>query len=362
MKNLFLHEFHQKHNANFEEIASWQLPADYGSKEDELKAAHHSVALADRSFLCKLKMKGKDSIDLLNRITTNDMSKLLMGSMCDTVFTSPKGRIVDFCRVLPVEDEYLIISSYPQCDHLLEWIDRFVILEDVTVENVSDRYVWLSAVGPRSHHFLNHLGVPEVSEREDQFWAGYDSIHFPVMAQRRMFTRAFDMCLTTDEAEQLMPWIDRGLNEEKGQWLGANAFEIVRVESGMPGYNSELSEDYNPHEARLIDAVSFTKGCYTGQEVIARLDTFDKVQKHLMLLEFEAASDFSQTLPSKIYYEDEKIGILTSLSYHPIKGKYIGMGYIRKMYTAAPGKINAEVATGDRRLKATVKFPPNIQR
>jgi glycine cleavage system aminomethyltransferase T len=143
MKRLFLHEIHEKAGANFINIRDKHIPADYGDVHAELDAITKNVALLDRSYLGKVAVIGQDALDLLNRVSTNDLQQLAVGTMCDTVFASPKGRLIDFCRVINSGDDLILVGSFFDVNHLIDWINRFIILEDVQVKDVSDEYSWL---------------------------------------------------------------------------------------------------------------------------------------------------------------------------------------------------------------------------
>jgi folate-binding protein YgfZ len=112
--------------------------------------------------------------------------------------------------------------------------------------------------------------------------------------------------------------------------VGEDAYEKFRIEKGIPAVPNEINDIYNPYEAGLINEVSFTKGCYIGQEVIARLETYDKVQKILSGVIFE-----TQDVPSVsllIIDGKNEVGKITSVAYSPLYKKAIGLTYLKKEY------------------------------
>jgi len=356
MKNLFLHKYHLEYGAEFKNVEDYSIPLDYGNEVDEINAANNTLALLDRSYLGKIFIKGKDSLDLLNRISTNDLQYLAIGTVCDTIFVTPKGRLIDYCRIINIgEDQYILICSFIKTNHLLDWINRFIILEDVEISDVSDEYVWLTLLGPQSKLFLNKYSKSEISEEDEAIWLEYESLQFPAFKNTNFISPAYNFCFSKDEAQNIFPNFIDSLHGLHGNLIGDCAFQIIRVESGMPDWGTEITEDYNPHEARLIKAVSFTKGCYTGQEVIARLDTYDKVQKYLMIIDiFEK---INQEVPIELYIEDDLVGNITSYIYNPITENYIGLGYIKKMFTI-DNDIYVELATKNKRVPAKLRKPP----
>ena len=357
MHKLPLNDFHESMNARFIDVRGWHIPAVYDNVLKELDAVQNKVALLDRSYLCKLKLIGKDATDLINRISTNDMTLLAMGSMVDTVFCTPKGRIIDYCRALFYEDQFMLISSYIECTHLVDWINRFIILEDVVIEDVSTEYLWLTLIGPDSRAFVQDLCGSEVNDRDETIWIKKENSVFPALLNNNFKQPAYNFLLPNKPGIEIFRWLTEQLRGYGGSLIGDHAFQIARVESGMPEWGSELTEKYNPHEARLIHAVSFTKGCYTGQEIIARLDTYDKVQKYLMIV------DLSEQLfaepPFDVFYDDENIGTLTSYAYNPLSKNSIGLAYIKKHYCVADFDIDIEVNVKGHLTRAKLRIPPN---
>ncbi len=358
MKKLVLHDFHKSCGANFITVKNHTIPGDYGKLPQELSFVKKKVALLDRSYLGKVSIKGADGLDLINRISTNDMSQLIMGSVCDTVFTTPKGRIIDYCRVMRYENELIMISSYIDCHHIIDWVNRFVILEDVQPVDVSDQYLWLTLIGPESTRFVRGIcGQTSLEENDEHVWLEKDGVHFAALLNRNFMYPSYNFCLPVKGSTEIVSWLKGEVEKYGGGIIGDKAFQVVRVESGMPDWGTELTEDYNPHEARLLNAVSFTKGCYTGQEVIARLDTYEKVQKYLMIIDL--SETISQKPPLNIYHDDEQIGKLTSYIYDPISVRSVGLGYIKKMYTVADFNTQVKVDLGGRKIRANLRIPPD---
>jgi len=355
MKNLFLHEVHEKAGANFIEIRDQYIPADYGDVRTELDLAQNNVALLDRSYLGKIAVKGQDALDLLNRVSTNDLQYLAVGTMCDTVFASPKGRLIDYCRVINSGEELILIGSFFHVNHLIEWINRFIILEDVEVSDVSSDYSWLTLIGPHSKVFLGQLTNSILTDNEEAIWLNINDKNFPVLKNINFKYPAFNFLFKNTDAWSILPKLLDHLDSFKGQLIGNSSYQIIRVESGMPDWGTEITQDYNPHEARLTQAISFTKGCYTGQEVIARLDTYEKVQKYLMIVEL--SEKLSQMPPFEVYIDEEQVGHLTSYTYNPISEKSVGLAYIKKMYTTE-NDLYVEVHTENSKIPAKLRIPP----
>jgi folate-binding protein YgfZ len=355
MKKMFLHDLHQNAGANFIEIQNCQIPADYGNVVGELSIINKNIALLDRSYLGKISMCGNDGLDLLNRVSTNDLQYLAVGTVVDTIFVTPKGRLIDYCRLINTGEDYILIGSFFKANHLIDWINRFIILEDAYVSDVSDIYLWLTLLGPHAKTFIGHFTEKPISDQDDTVWLTIDSVIFPAIKNNNFRVPAYNFFLGTQNAQKVINQIHSYLKECGGNFIGDSAFQILRVESGMPDWGTEITQDYNPHEARLTHAISFTKGCYTGQEVIARLDTYDKVQKYLMIIELQ--KKISADPPLELFIDDESIGHLTSYVYDPVSKRSVGLGYVRKMYALA-NNIYVEVQVDKKRIPANLRLPP----
>ena len=193
MKKLTLNSFHADLAAEFVNIEGYTIPANYGNIHNELQAINNSIALLDRSYLGKVLVKGKDSLDLLNRISTNDLQYLTIGNVCDTVFVTPKGRMIDFCRIINIdENEFVLICSFFKTIHLIDWINRFIILEEVELVDVSNTYNWLTILGPSAFSFLSGFSENEVLEDDDAFWLDFENIHFPALKNTNFNVPAYN--------------------------------------------------------------------------------------------------------------------------------------------------------------------------
>ena len=359
MKKLPLADFHTLNGARFFAQENWMVPQHYGDTAREVQMAFSTAGLIDRSFLGKVILKGEDAIDLLNRISTNDMNKLLAGNVCDTIFSTPRGKIVDYCRVAHLGEMYLIISNYMNSAHLMEWINRFIIMEDVDAEDVSETYVWLTLTGPGSFELLQKLVREPVARKDETVWLDFNGELFPAFKNGNYTLDTYDICLPEMYSVEAADRLLEEVKKQDGGLIGQEAFEVVRIQSGMPARGRELTEDYNPYEARLLNAVSFTKGAYTGQETISWLDTTDQVQRYLMIVEMEEKP--RQKPPLRVMFNEDPIGNLTSYTYDPLAKKHVGLAYIKRPYTIDGLNLRVEVELGSKRIGGGLKQPGRIK-
>lgn len=274
--------------------------------------------VSDRSLLI---LEGTEGKDLLQRLGTNDMSNLDIGAECRTILTNEKGRIVEVLSVLMISpDKLLLVGQSRGPDRLRGWLDKFIIMEDVKILMPEVAYwhliLYKHEISPKAEEnrsgsmpedgtesLRRALRLPPESFSFEERWGDVSIFH--VLIDRRL------------QDTLKLPKQYPSLNNEV-------QFERFRLFHGIPVSPNELSELYNPLEANLGGLISWTKGCYIGQEVIARLDTYKKVQKHLVRVQME---EQPASLPVKLFCQEREAGMLTS-AVSLEDGRIIGLAYI----------------------------------
>jgi folate-binding protein YgfZ len=276
-------------------------------------------------------MRGDDALDLLQRLSTQDLHALQPGEGAGTVLTSPKGRIIDLLGVLRFEEHLLLLTSPGRQSEVMEWIDRYTIIEDSELEDITERTHLFGLIGPRARE----IAVTAVEEAQTPEPGHH--VAALVAGQRVSLVRpgplgADGLFVLVEEASD--PEAVRGALLDAGaEAVSPEAYEALRVEMGQPAYGKELDERFNPLEAELRDFISFAKGCYIGQEVVARLDTYDKVQRRLMGL---MPQGDAPEPGARLEVDGKEAGTVTSVVYSPGLGRQIALGYVRKRH-AEPG-------------------------
>ena len=301
---------------------------------EEYEALTRGVGIVDRSDVGRLILRGDDAVDLMERLSTNALTELEVGEGASTVLTTNKGRILDLLMVLRRGGDLLVLTGAGNQGRVAEWVDFYTFVEDVSVEDVTGATTMLGVIGPGASAVVEAAagvsaaelglyesrsgtvgGVEALVVRTDLVGEpGYDVV---VPADNR--GKALDVLLCVDAAPAPAA-------------VGGEALDLVRVERGVPAFGRELTEAFNPLEAGLIDIISFTKGCYVGQEVVARLNTYDKVQKRLMRMRW---GDGGGPEPgAKLVLDGRQVGVVTSAA-ASMAGGGIGLGYVRLAHASA---------------------------
>lgn len=300
-----------------------QDTAVYSSARGDYTALTEGAGLLDRSHIGRLSVGGTDAIDLLNRLSTNKLDDLAVGDVMGTVLTTNKGRIIDLLYALRRDDDLLVLTGPDTRQRVAEWIDFYTFIEDVTIEDATDDTAMLSLVGPDATAILPALADVPLYGSSTLAVGGIETL-----AIRTDFagTDGYDLIAQAENVDALWD----ALADMGAAPVGADALRMSCIMNGVSGYGSELTEDYNPLEAGLIRFISFNKGCYIGQEVVARLNTYDKVQRHLVRLSWDA--DDAPELPVALLHDSRNVGAVTTAATALDGDGCIGLGYVRKAH------------------------------
>lgn len=314
----------------------------YTSVKEEYNALINGVGIRDISHKGKLILGGKDVTDFLHRVSTNDVQKLQSFQYVETLFTNEKGRIIDETTLLKLDNQYLLINSAVYREKIKRWLDKYIITESIVIRDVFSEYCIFEVIGPHSESFLT-LSCGNCIDEIDNVTV--KNIMLEDLAVR-IIRKSHDHFLIIAESEKYFKLVDTFMDYVsvfEPAMVGEKAYELFRIEKCTPVAPNELNDNYNPHEALLLDVISFNKGCYIGQEVIARLDTYDKVQRQLV--EIESPSKIDSSGDEIIIFDntDSDVGKITSFINSKDYKRNIGLAYIRKDALTADNKFTAKV-------------------
>lgn len=310
----------------------------FGQDDEALNGIDTGVALGDRSHWGLLKITGDDRLRYLHNQSTNDFASLKPGQGCDTVFVTSTARTIDLATAYVTENAVLVLVSPNRRQQLFSWLDRFIFpFDKVELTDISTEYSVFSLLGSKSEHLLSKL-VDQVlpnSLAEHQLVTIGD-IEVRVARGSGLATPGYTLIVDNDGAGVV--WSK--LSDLGAVPFGDRLWHNLRIQQGRPVPDRELTEDYNPLEAGLWQTISFDKGCYIGQETIARLNTYNGVKQRLWGIKLSEAVP----LKTPITVEDSKVGTLTSCT-HTSSG-YYGLGYVRTKAGGAGLQVQLGEANG----------------
>ena len=301
----------------------------FGDPRRELEAALHACALLDRGDRARISATGRDVLDLLHRLSTQDLRTLAPGDGRSAVLTTPKGRIVDRILVHALAEGEVLILAGPGCaGRVISHVRRFMFAEDATLAEVGDQGVLLAIVGPEAPRALEALGLP-APPRWGVVRVELESCPVHLLGHDGWQAEGISVLARAEHASTIWRSLRVGVESVGGRPAGDEAAEARRILRGDPEADRELSEAFNPLEAGLSDAVSFDKGCYVGQEVVARLRTYDKVSRCLIGLLLPAGAR-SPERGAEVRTGTEPVGVVTSAIVPPGAARAVAIASVKR--------------------------------
>jgi glycine cleavage system T protein len=357
-----LTEMHKRLGAQMNDVDGISVPEIYTSVEDEYSATRRYAAFFDLSHFGKLRLTGKDALDLLQRICTNDLNGMRPGMGKQTFFATEKGRVVDLCTVYLQQGSILVRTSPNNSANVKKWIEKFVIMEDVKVEDVTENFPMFFVAGSSAVSFLKEFAHSSYKTFLDvskmpkfNFIRTFLGSH-EIFLSRTNFAmgNGYILLVNPNDTEAIWSALLENSKIYGAAPAGLQTFEVLRVENGTPLFPHELNEDINPLEVHVMEAISENKGCYVGQEVIARLQTYDKVRKRLVGL----TSGSKMPVGAKVLDSaaGNEIGVITSSVTSPGLGKEIALAYVL-MQQVIPGS-KYSVRVGGKTVEAELSTLP----
>lgn len=308
-----------------EDIAAGVTAAvSFNNDAEALTAAQSGVALYDRTPWGRLELTGGDRLRFIHNQSTNTFNQRQPGDICETVFVNNTARTIDLATTYITDESVILLVSPNRRDTLFQLLDRYIFPADkVELRDRTSETACFSLIGDSSLSLLQKLGLTEDIPPGQHRRITLDSLpnapEIRLAATNGLNLPGYTLLCEADQAAGL--W--KALQDHGATPLGERVWQRLRIQQGRPAPDAELTDDYNPLEAGLWDYISFDKGCYIGQETIARLNTYQGVKQQLWGLHLPESVEPG----TPIELNDKKVGTLTSII--PTEDGYLGLGYIR---------------------------------
>jgi folate-binding protein YgfZ len=331
----------------------------FNSTDAEINSLNDGVGLRDLSGSGIFEFEGKDVLDFFHRISTNSLRDVQVNSVAQTIFTTEKGRIIDAAVIINFDDHRLLVCSGAHESKIRSWIEKYIITDDVRINKTAGKYALLEILGPQADSFMTLLcgnAINEVSLNKFKYLISENILFYTARLKDRNGKIKFWLWLNPVNAIHLVDYMIKYKGIFDFNIIGEDAYKAYRITQGIPVSPNEINDLYNPLEANLTDLVSFTKGCYIGQEVIARLNTYDKVQRHLTGVSFSAPVE--ETAGFNLYDKaGNDAGKVTSIVYSNKYRKTIGLAYVKSGFLQQDSELIAKDANG-KSVKVIVESLP----
>jgi len=367
MRKLALDETHAQLGASMTERYGWSVPASYGDVAREYAAVREGGAgLIDLSQYGRVLVSGSEAVPFLNGLITNDMKTLEIGQWMPAAFPNVQGRLLASIRMMRLKDEgtdkkvspiFLIDTEAATHQTVLKTIERFTLAGDFHLTDRTNEKVMLSVQGKKAISVVGSVlggateglepqAVGQISWQQGEGKAELTIIHASHTAED-----GFDLIVDNAHAGSL--W--NALQQAGAQPVGYNALEVLRIEAGIPRYGVDMDDTNVVTETNLDDAVSYTKGCYIGQEIIARIKYRGHVAKKLsgLLFDGSVAVGTGAVVNSA---DGKEIGRITSVTDSPKLNCTIALAYLKYDYLAAGTQVRVPAGDQDKAAKV-VELP-----
>ncbi len=313
--------------------------------EAAYRAVATGVAWIDRSDRGRLDVLGPDRAKFLHNLTTNDIKRLPIGQGVEAFVTSPQGKTLGFITVHALEDRLLVRADPGGFEHMLPHLRKYGVFDDVVIEDVSKETSEFHVCGSRSTSFDD----PNVIVTSESFRVFQES-PFGVPG-----------CTIIVPASQAANFLHALRIRPEGMIdLDPDTAEVLRIEAGTPVFGRDISIENLPQEvARDDHAINFVKGCYLGQETVARLDALGHVNKIRRGLRINGGESDVPAAGAVISADGKPVGKVTSAAYSEGCGQPAAMGYVKTSLSGIGTEVIVEL--GDRTVRALVSLWPMRQ-
>jgi len=295
-------------------------------------AAQTSVAWIQRQPTW-IELRGTDGVDLLHRLSTNDLASLRVGEGLQTVLCTDKARIIDVVTVLRDESSVWLLGSEGTSGRIVSWLRTYIIADDVRPFDRSSDIAALECMGPRSGDAVSSILDVDVRTMALSSWKTVVVEHSsttdssPTELRIIRIPSPCELSYSIVGPKSTLQSLATSLTASDVPELSSGDDTWLRVTSGMGRIGFEWTESYNPLEAGLLHLTSFTKGCYIGQEVIARLDSYNKVKQRVVGLRGKGLQQ-----GAKLLADGTAIGTVTTVTEAFTSDDLLALGYVRNEF------------------------------
>ncbi len=344
-QHLPLHQTHQAAGASFTDFFGWEIPERFSSIEPEYETLCHSVGLLDWSCSVVLELRGDDRVRFLHGMVTNDIKSLWAGKGCRAASLTPQGRLVADLHVFCLEESLLLTAEASVRERLEPSLRKYIIGNRPALADRSGELALLSLQGPKAMELLETIQSTPLENAFEHCQLSVSGNPVRVCRINRTPAGGFDLLVPRENLLQTWQFILEQGRPLGIQPVGFASFNILRIEAGIPLFGFDMEENTLPIEAGLEqNAISFNKGCYIGQESVARITYRGHVNRKLSGLLL--AGDRAAAKGDKVFKGEQEVGWITSSAVSPRLRRAIALGYLRREVSEPGARVLIHCGTG----------------
>ena len=356
-----LNSAHNAVGAQFCVYHGWEIPENFGSVEAEYQALRRAAGIVDLSFRGKLVATGEDRARFLQGMLSNDVEQLQPGQGNYCFLLNAQGHILADMNVL-VQPERLLLDCEPLVtEKLRTTLERYIIMDEVELEDRSADLGTLAVEGPAALQVVSAaLGVEalrlETLPAEPLVHLSPDGKSDFLLVRTALMGEGFWIVAPTEHLPNFWQKLTKAAGPLGGRPVGLAALEVARIEAGVPRYGADIQERIIPQETGQFRALSFTKGCYVGQEIVERVRSRGRVNRKLvgLMAPAEAALRAGMKIAAGGRDSSREIGRITSAAHSFALDKSIALAYLRHEFSEPGSQVEVEGTTAE---VAPLPFP-----
>ncbi|HYM37840.1 MAG TPA: aminomethyltransferase family protein [Nitrospiraceae bacterium] len=345
MKHSRLHDQHVQLGAAFGEAAGWEMPLHYGNANADYAAVRQGVGITDLSHRGRLSVTGDDRIKWLQSVISNDILPLKPGQGLYSSFLTHKGKMLTYFRVYMLTESLMLEDTGEIGEVTLQVLRKFLLYgTKAKMENCVGTWGLLLVSGPKTPDLIKTALGADVSGLKPLSFMTREIAGQQALLIRTEETGEVDIEVLLPADGIVQAW---GKLWSAGQPMGLKPFgtearEMLRMEAGLPKAGPDLNEEVVPPEANLEGkAFSLSKGCYPGQEVVARMDTYGSVRRRLVGLALK--DPVVPTKGAKLFSGDREVGWISSAVRSPSVGGVIAFGFPLRDFSTPGTALTVDV-------------------
>src|SRR5580700_8954864 len=318
------------------------LPESFTAFADEYRAAREAVAIFDPNWHTIVELTGPDRLRYLNAIVSGDVKTLGEGRGTLALLLTPQGHILAELEIYALQDKLLVLSHASVRERTVATLDKFIIMDDVTLTDATERFGSIAVEGPRAGTVISEAcglsleGFSEHAIAEVKL----DGVPCHLIRHSHFGQPGAEIVAPREHLPMIWTFLYGSIHVSHGALIGMRALNALRLEAGVPWFPDDFNDTVIPHEAAIETThISFSKGCYTGQEIVERVRSRGQVNRRRVRLKFSSAEP---PVPlTRLRAKDtgaKEVGIITSSAFSPGTDAAIGMGYVRREQNS-PGSV-----------------------
>jgi folate-binding protein YgfZ len=338
-------------------LASWfgcSLPSDFGDWLAEYRHLHDSVALLDKNYRAYLDFTGPDRVRYLNAILTNNIKDLRENHGAISLFLNPQGHILAEIETDAFSEKLFCLSYASIREPLIATFDKYIIMDDVTLTDRTADFATLGLEGPKAALLAEELTGVDPADLAELETRLVSVKRIPCRLGKRSpgGVASAEFLVDREHTEALWKILLEAARRHGGGPAGYQALSTTRLEQGTPWFSYDFGEKQIPHEAGLQDShISYTKGCYTGQEIVERVRSRGQVNRVRVILKYDTPQPPAPGTP--LLSDGKEAGYTTRAAFSPALNAPIGMAYVRREKSTPGGVVELPDAAGSATIVTT---------